>query len=397
MDLLIRSIAIALDTVEEELLGATTNHGKRIAAISSAMGKKYGMGDAERIVLSTCALLHDNALTEYIRAERGESDLRLHCEYGERNVAMLDLKPDPEGLVLYHHERADGRGPYGKKAQDIPAGAEIIAIADTIDVMFQLQRVKPERLGEITDYVKKNSGKRFAGRAAEVFLEVLDETMLSAMKDENIIATTEKLIPRWNVATTDSLIMGIADFSIRIIDYKSKFTRMHTAQIARRAWVMAEYYGFDETTHAEFYLAAALHDIGKLTIPAAILEKPGALNDDEFKIIKSHVYKTWEILKDIDGFEQICRWASGHHEKLDGTGYPFGKKADELDFPSRLIACLDIYQAVSEERPYHAARSHADTITLMKKMAAEGHIDAGIVNDLDAMMPLYKESGARAS
>jgi HD-GYP domain-containing protein (c-di-GMP phosphodiesterase class II) len=389
MDLLIRGIAIALDAVEGELLGATTNHGKRIAALSSAMGKKYGMNESECLILATCALLHDNALTEYLRAERGESGLRPHCEYGERNAAMLHLNPSPAGLILYHHERADGLGPFGKKTGQVPESAEIIAIADTVDVKFHLQRVNLGQLGEIYEYVKKNSGSRFAGRAANVFCETLDENMLDALKDENIVRTAGHLVPEWNVAATDSLIMGIAGFSIRIIDYKSKFTRKHTAQIACRAWVMAEHYGFDGTARCEFYLAAALHDIGKLMIPSAVLEKPGALDDNEFQVIKSHAYKTWEILKDIEGLGHICEWASNHHEKLDGTGYPFGKKADALDFPSRLIACLDIYQAVCEERPYHAGRGHADTIAIMKEMAAKGYIDGGIVNDLDTVMARY--------
>jgi HD-GYP domain-containing protein (c-di-GMP phosphodiesterase class II) len=392
MDLLIRGIAIALDAVEEELLGATTNHGKRIAALSSVMGKKYGMGENERLVLSSCALLHDNALTEYIRGERGDSDLKLHCLYGERNAAMLGMQPGSDGLILYHHERADGMGPFRKKSGQIPAGAEIIAIADTIDVMFKLQRVNSGRLGEIREYVEKNSGRRFSERAAGVFLETLDENMLTALRDENIIDTAENFLPRWNVSTSDSLIMGIADLSIRIIDYKSKFTRKHTSQIACRAWAMAEHYGFDETTRSEFYLAAALHDIGKLMIPVSILEKPGALNDDEFQIIKSHAYKTWEILKDIDGLERICLWASNHHEKLTGEGYPFGKKADALDFPSRLISCLDIYQAVSEERPYHAGRGHSETIAMMKKMSDGGFIDGRIVNDIDGVMARYEGS-----
>jgi HD-GYP domain-containing protein (c-di-GMP phosphodiesterase class II) len=184
--------------------------------------------------------------------------------------------------------------------------------------------------------------------------------------------------------------MDIADLTIRIIDYKSTFTRKHTAQIAARSWIMAEYYGYDHAMRSEIYFAAAMHDIGKLTIPSAILEKPGALTDEEFQIIKSHAYKTWEILKDIDGLERVCRWASNHHEKLDGTGYPFGKNAGSLDFPSRLIACLDIYQAVSEDRPYHAGRSHESTIAIMRDMAERNFIDGNIARDVDIVMRRYQ-------
>jgi HD-GYP domain-containing protein (c-di-GMP phosphodiesterase class II) len=120
-----------------------------------------------------------------------------------------------------------------------------------------------------------------------------------------------------------------------------------------------------------------------------ILEKPDKLTDEEFRVIHEHVRITYELLKDIDGFEQICGWASNHHEKLDGTGYPFGKKANELDFNSRLIACLDVYQAVSEERPYHPGQDHAATMKILRRMADQGRLDASIVKDLDEVMAEY--------
>jgi HD-GYP domain-containing protein (c-di-GMP phosphodiesterase class II) len=72
-----------------------------------------------------------------------------------------------------------------------------------------------------------------------------------------------------------------------------------------------------------------------------------------------------------------------YHEKLDGSGYPFGKKAEELDFNSRLMACIDIYQAVSEERPYHPERDHQSTMKILHDMAEKGQVDAGIVKDMD--------------
>ena len=116
------------------------------------------------------------------------------------------------------------------------------------------------------------------------------------------------------------------------------------------------------------------------------------MKGDLLSIIKDHVRGTYELLKDIEGFEEICNWASNHHEKLDGSGYCFGKKADELDFISRLIACTDIYQAISEERPYHPARSHEDTMVILKDMAGKGFIDSDIVNDFDTAMVDYTKS-----
>jgi HD-GYP domain-containing protein (c-di-GMP phosphodiesterase class II) len=177
----------------------------------------------------------------------------------------------------------------------------------------------------------------------------------------------------------------------RIIDYKSIFTQRHSTQIANRAWVMSEYYQHDSAERTKLYIAAALHDIGKLKVPTAILEKPGRLTDEEFSVIREHARHTWELLKDIEGFQDIGIWASSHHEKLDGSGYPFKKEAPELDFNSRLLACIDIYQAVSEERPYHSKRNHRDTMEILFKMTG-GEIDRNIVEDMDiALSPFDAE------
>jgi HD-GYP domain-containing protein (c-di-GMP phosphodiesterase class II) len=153
---------------------------------------------------------------------------------------------------------------------------------------------------------------------------------------------------------------------------------------------MGGYYKFDPAAQAELFLAASLHDIGKLATPTAILEKPGKLNDEEFAIIKDHVRMTWEILKNVEGLADISTWASSHHEKLDGTGYFLGKKAGEMDFNSRLLACIDIYQAVSEERPYHPKRSHGDTMQVLNKMADNGKIDGNIVKDMDMALAQFE-------
>ncbi|MCL2182131.1 MAG: HD domain-containing protein, partial [Chitinispirillia bacterium] len=160
-------------------------------------------------------------------------------------------------------------------------------------------------------------------------------------------------------------------------------------QIANRAWLMGGYYNFDPATRTKTYLAAAMHDLGKLATPNEILDKPGKLTPEEFNTIKAHVKGTYDILSGITGFEDVCGWASNHHEKLDGTGYWFGKGAQELDFVSRLLACTDIYQAVCEDRPYHPGRTHADTMPILQDMAAKGFIDAGIVKDFDTAMAEY--------
>jgi HD-GYP domain-containing protein (c-di-GMP phosphodiesterase class II) len=235
----------------------------------------------------------------------------------------------------------------------------------------------------------EDTGRHYTSRAAQAMINILDEQMLLSLQDERIFETAERFILPWSIDIEDRMILNLANMVIRIIDYKSTFTMNHSAQIANRIWLMGTHYGYALSVQSQLYLAAALHDLGKLSVPSSILEKPGKLDEGEFHIIKSHVAKTHELLKDIPGLENVCNWASNHHEKLDGTGYPFGKTAAELDFNSRLMTCIDIYQAVSEKRPYHSGRSHEDTMAILYDMAGTGAIDKNIVKDIDEVMAPY--------
>jgi len=374
-------------------LGASTNHGKRVAVLCAKMGTVLQKSPEEITALAICALLHDNALTEYIFSERigGHHDpaMKKHCEFGQRNVDALHFKTNVKDFILYHHERADGSGPFGIREGEGSLEAEFIAIADSIDVSRHLQRLEPDKLPDIRNIVIKETGKRYSKRAAESLLEILTWPTVLSLKDDVIKQTASEALPPWTVDIQTETIFGLAGFVARIIDYKSTFTRKHSTQIANKAWFMGQHYRYEPQELAELYLAASLHDLGKLAIPSEILEKPGKLTGEEFEIIKSHVRLTWELLHDIEGFETICQWASNHHEKLDGSGYPFGKKASELDFNSRLMACVDLYQAISEERPYHTGRNHGDTIRVLYEMADTGKIDGDIVKGMDAALAPY--------
>jgi HD-GYP domain-containing protein (c-di-GMP phosphodiesterase class II) len=387
MDKLIGIFGEALDIVEGEILGASTHHGKRVAALCAAMGRKLNMDDSRLITLTGCALLHDNALTEYVLAEQEgayhDPAMKLHCKYGERNAKALLFPGNMENLILYHHERADGSGPYRKT--DYPFEAEIIGIADEVDVNWHLQRCSLEDLPKITEFIRESY--RFFPEVKALFQEVLDEQMLRSLRDGEISKTAENLIPPWEIDNADPRLPEITAFMGHVIDYKSIFTRRHSAGIAEKALVMAAYYGCGIAERNLLYLAANLHDIGKLAVPTAILEKPGRLNQEEFQEIAKHIQKTAELLAGLEncsgGLDEVRVWASNHHEKLDGSGYPLGKKAADLDFNSRLMVCLDIYQAVSEERPYHSARNHGDTMQILREMAGEGTIDSSITADMD--------------
>ena len=395
MDVLIRVLSQALDMVEAAYLGSSTNHGKRIAVLCAAMGQHVGVDGNALSDLVSCALLHDNALTEYfliLGNEEHAPNLGTHCEIGQRNAEILPFRGDIRGYILYHHERADGQGPFKLSEGYYPLAAELIAAADMLDVGNPLQRITSAELPALREKIEADIHRRFTSRAGEALLAALNEDMLASLRDERIAETVCRIIPAWTMDMEDPALVPIAELIARIIDFKSAFTRMHTKQIANRAWVMAEYYGYDQAQKIQLYLAAALHDLGKLAVPSGVLEKPGKLDHDEFEIIKTHIVQTRNLLSGAaksTGLGQITEWAANHHEKLNGSGYPLGKTAADLDFNSRLMACIDIYQAVSEERPYHPRRSHAETMPILFSMAEKGGSDPAIVRDMDQVMAAW--------
>ncbi len=223
----------------------------------------------------------------------------------------------------------------------------------------------------------------FAPAEAEAFLNLIREDDLSCLRNEKIDVFLHSLLPGGSVSCTPQELMDFAGVFARIVDYKSHFTKTHSIGIARKAYDMALFYHADTAQAAKLYFAGALHDIGKLVIDRDVLEKPDKLSTVEYKHIQTHVYYTYKILSDVPGLERITRWASYHHEKLDGTGYPFALTGDRLDQWERMMACLDIYQALTEERPYKKGMEHGEAIRILKTMAESGKLDMQIIQDID--------------
>ena len=231
-------------------------------------------------------------------------------------------------------------------------------------------------------FVDKYRCTQFESKTAELFESCIGDGIINRLETEDAVTLLKESFPEKSKEYSNDEVIRLASIFAHIVDYKSPFTRTHSIGIAQKAHAMAEYYGWPEEKQAEYYLAGALHDIGKLAVETDILEKPAKLTDDEYKKIQFHAFATWEMLRTIEGFENITEWASYHHEKLDGTGYPFGKKADELGMESRLMACLDIYQALTEDRPYRKVMSSEEAFAFLDKQAALGKLDSDCIRDM---------------
>jgi putative nucleotidyltransferase with HDIG domain len=154
------------------------------------------------------------------------------------------------------------------------------------------------------------------------------------------------------VAASPERLDSICNAFAEVIDAKSHYTYSHSIGVASAAVEIAEGLGLAAQTITMVRRAALLHDIGKLSVSNAILEKPGKLDNQEWEVMRMHPVYTRLILRMISGFEQLSFIAAAHHERLDGKGYPENLDADNLPLTARILCVADVYQALTEKRPY---------------------------------------------
>ncbi len=262
--------------------------------------------------------------------------------------------------------------------------AQIISLADTVDNLFHFEDTSVLNRAKISQFININTNKYYSKVIVDNFNILANNT--SFWLDLQSVNLEQKILDRLqeNIIHIEykELINLSAIFS-KIVDSNSSFTSRHSSGLSEKVEIMAKYYNFDYEKISKLIIAANLHDLGKLAVPNSILEKNAKLTHEEFEIIKSHTYYTRQALEKIDGFEEIVNWASNHHEKLNGLGYPYGISGDKLSFQERLMSCLDIYQALREDRPYRLGMSHQKTMSILHEQAQSGFIDLTIVNDID--------------
>jgi putative nucleotidyltransferase with HDIG domain len=147
---------------------------------------------------------------------------------------------------------------------------------------------------------------------------------------------------------------------------KDTSTEEHTRRVAMLAVEIGEQLGLSPRRLRNLAIGALLHDIGKLSVPESILQKPGALDDDEYAVIKLHPERGQELLNELGGFDEaVARLVLDHHERLDGTGYPRGIEGAELDLATRILAVSDVYDALVSSRVYRPAWPQNRALSLL--------------------------------
>ena len=403
------AVSQGLDSVEIELRDNENNHCngkhlteghcKRLAALSIMLGKALGLTADELIDLAAFSILHDNALTQVNQEEieyrkynndQGYSEIDFNirrCILGESNTRFMPFRTNNRDVILLHHENADGSGPQGRTYDRTPIKAQIIHLADTIDYNFDLKAPTRETHGAIIYFVKSNAGTMFSREIADTFCKFFKMKHLVNLSITNVDTFLHKATKHFNDEYSQQEVFNLATLIAQIIDFKSHYTCKHSSGVAVNCRAMAKNYGFPPEKITKYYLAGALHDVGKLMISNSLLQKPGRLDDEEFNRMKKHAFYTHQILENIKNKDMIdiIKWASNHHEKLNGTGYPLGLTGDQLSMEERLMTCCDIYQALTEERAYKKGFPHEEAIRIMRDMGMKGELDLQIVQTMDGV------------
>ena len=153
----------------------------------------------------------------------------------------------------------------------------------------------------------------------------------------------------------------------QIVDAKSPYTAGHSARVALYADHIAAQLDLPPERRRWLYRGSLLHDVGKLGVSNAVLDKAGKLDAAEWEAVQMHATYTERILGRISAFSELARVSGAHHERLDGTGYPHRLTADHIALETRIITTADIFDAISADRPYRGAVPIAQTLQIMSK------------------------------
>lgn len=304
--------------------------------------------------------------------------VKIRCERGAAIARQLGFSEAVAQGIHSLDEQYNGAGyPDHLRGAAIPLFSRIMLLAQTLEV-FHVHAGADAAL----DVAQHRAGRWFDPQVVRAAASLHHRSALFADLDSLGLAPVVALEPGErhlpvDDATLDRICLAFAE----VIDAKSPFTYRHSNGVANAALSIGRQLSLPASQLVFLRRAALLHDIGKLSVPNSILEKPGKLDDAEWQCVRKHPYYTLEILSRIPGFGTLAETAAAHHEKLDGSGYFRGWSAEQLSLPARILVVADIFDALAAARPYREALPLEKVFSLMRQDAPRA-IDADCFNAL---------------
>jgi HD-GYP domain-containing protein (c-di-GMP phosphodiesterase class II) len=276
--------------------------------------------------------------------------MKLRCERGANIARMMGFSAATSEAIYRLDEHWDGKGyPDGQRGQEIPLFARILNICQTLEVFISFNGVQ-----EALQVIEERSGTWFDPDLVTALLSLGgEENLWTRMQDGTAATWVVDHEPEGDeIIASDARLDNICDAFAAVVDAKSPYTHRHSRSVMRITLAIGGKLNFDAPTITMLRRAALLHDIGKLSVPNNILDKPGKLTANEWETVRLHPYYTQRILERIEGFQHLAYVASAHHEKLDGSGYYRNLRASQLPLQARALTVADIYDALTAKRPY---------------------------------------------
>jgi len=378
---LLMSLSNAVDLVSP----VVANHHKRVAYIAHGIARRAGFSTAEQHQLVMAAAVHDiGAFSLQERVDSLQFEMEnphRHARLGYLFLKRFDLFSDMATLVRYHHvDWADGLGARSEGAA-VPMGSHLLHLADRVDTLIDGRRNILGQAQGIGCKIAEHAGSLFVPDLVRTFEELAAKEYFwldAASPSIDQILSRQVKLP--TVELDLEGLLGLARLLAHIIDFKSPFTSTHSSGLAESAAALAKLVGFSPTECQQMRIAGYLHDLGKLAIPAEILQKPAPLTEEEFALMRSHALHTRRILESISDLDTINDWASSHHERLNGQGYPFHEGDQDISLGARIMAVSDVFTALTEERPYQKTMTSQEALEVLQRLADRSALDPKIVS-----------------
>jgi HD-GYP domain-containing protein (c-di-GMP phosphodiesterase class II) len=304
--------------------------------------------------------------------ERAREGVRAHCELGEHLAIRLGLTPGVRAGLQAAFEQWNGHGlPNGLSGEQIPLPARIVFVARDVEIL--------QRLGGLERAVETAARRRGASydpAVADVFVGAATDVLASPETGspwEAVLEQEPGLRPTVPNSGLDTVLEAFADF----VDLKSPFTVGHSRAVAELA--AAAVATDDRTTLRR---AALVHDLGRVSVPNGIWDKPSRLTEGEWERVRLHPYYSERILGRLTALRPLATLAGMHHERLDGSGYHRGNHRADIPAGARVLGAADVYQAMTQPRPYRPAVEAARAAQELEAMASSGQLDRDAVSSV---------------
>jgi HD-GYP domain-containing protein (c-di-GMP phosphodiesterase class II) len=370
-----------------DLVGVTDLfHGRRVASIARDLARHLAPCPWSEDDILLAGMLHDCGVSntevhEHLLGEMEWSRANDHCQRGAQLLSGTARFRHLAEAVRLHHTRWADMGAPEAPTPDQWLG-NLLFLADRVDV---LAATSP---GEIL-YSSQNLVATLAALSPRLFNPQFTDALKLAsrveafwlIREEGALARSFE--PWINAEASQELPWGevrsLFEMYGECVDGKSSLTADHSRAVSRLSEELGRRCGLPKESVHKLALAGLVHDIGKLRVPDRVLNYPGALVKEDFSIMKHHSFDALDILCHIEGFEEVAEWASQHHERLDGSGYPFQVRGDKIPLESRILAVADVFQALVQKRPYRPGMSQQEVLGILHREAEAGRLDSMVV------------------